>query len=294
MHPSRNRVWTTVLLVVGLSIGIAGTTHAGVITDVVGSFLTDDNVTLEIHKPDGQAVFHDFSNIFHPHPTTVKSLTLNNDNTGDPIVFDLGAGEEGVCQSANCAAFNALFFKPVNAFDIVFNVESSGGTTEYSFLVGVVNFTGQTWGGYDFELGLGTGPDFVAIPSGDGGLDFDTPDRDPIPTSTLFSFGKDEPEPLFTMLRHADNVLAWSNGSLNGPPFVGAPGETGFFTFSLDVPDDIDSLPESAQTDRGYQFTLRQRPTSNPIIPEPSTSLLFGFGGLGGFGLIGGRCRWRG
>jgi len=69
---------------------------------------------------------------------------------------------------------------------VEFVVANSGGTTEYLVTQSLVNNSGQTWTDFHFELGFGVGTDFIR--SGDtDGLDFDTPDQDPAPTSSVFA-----------------------------------------------------------------------------------------------------------
>lgn len=101
------------------------------------------------------------------------------------------------------------------------------------------NTTGITWTDFHFSL--------IPTVAGDG-LDFDTPDRDPTPTSTAF-----------TTLGHGADNINWSGGAVSSPGAV-------LFTLSIDVPDGLTS------------FTLRAVPT---VIPEPSTLALAGSGLLG-------------
>ena len=173
-------------------------------------------------------------------------------------------------------------FSSVGPIDAVFDVQNSSGTTEYLATESVVNSTGKTWSDYHLQLGYGTGNQFVA--SGNDGLDFDTPDRDPSPNATLP--GQTHVSPT----THADDAVEWKNGfSLNGdsPNHV---DRLSLFTYSLDVPDAGASIPEFARTQTGYRFTLRQLPTvpqdgsSGPVVPEPGALVLMGLG-LFGLGL---------
>jgi len=58
--------------------------------------------------------------------------------------------------------------------DLIFDVEDSGGVTEYVVIEGVDNSTGLPWTAYHLELGFGSGAGFTKSPASDG-LDFDAP-----------------------------------------------------------------------------------------------------------------------
>ncbi len=145
-------------------------------------------------------------------------------------------------------------FGRLGPIDIVFNVLNSGGTTEYFFLEGAQNNTGLEWTGFQLELGFGTGDEFTRI-GPFASLDFDTPHMDPEPFVTFFN-----------TLNHGPGAIQASDGRvpLGFVPLLG---------FSIDVPDDLDQI----HPDGVSQFTLRQFPTA---VPEPSTVLLLGIGGL--------------
>jgi hypothetical protein len=71
--------------------------------------------------------------------------------------------------------------------DTVFQVADTGGTTEFQLdEYWTANHTGICWKGFYWELGFGTGSNFVQSDSTDQ-LDFDTPDKDPMPYSNIFS-----------------------------------------------------------------------------------------------------------
>jgi hypothetical protein len=170
----------------------------------------------------------------------------NNDNT--------------VAPSANAMGAN-FFFTSLQPVDIEFVVANSGGTTEYFFTDIFTNVDTLPWLGFTMELGFGTGADFVRVP-GTVGLDFDMPNGDPQPTSSVYSD-----------LDHLSNVIRWTGGTVN--PLVGGSGApfTVIFTFSFDVPDGLASLHPQGLN----RFTLRQTPLTT-AVPEPASAALFGFG----------------
>jgi hypothetical protein len=139
-------------------------------------------------------------------------------------------------------------FVPIKRFDatgyidLEFIVRDSiqpGGTTEYQVFESVDNNTFINWSSYTIELGKGTGAGFIQSPADDG-LDFDTPDKDTPPTSTVFN-----------NVAHGQDILVFTAGIQSTGSEV--------YTFRIDVPDGITS------------FTLRQYPIP---VPEPSTLVL--------------------
>jgi hypothetical protein len=152
----------------------------------------------------------------------------------------------------------SIFFNSLGTLDVEFIAANSGGTTEYLVPQSLVNNSGQTWTDFHLELGFGVGTAFIR--SGDtDGLDFDTPDRDPAPTSSVF-----------TVLDHQPDTLDWSGGSV---PSIGGVA----FALAIDVPDNLSTFHPGALN----AFTLRQFPTT-ASVSEPGTMLLstLALGGL--------------
>jgi hypothetical protein len=145
-----------------------------------------------------------------------------------------------------------IFFNSPGFAEVVYNVEDSGGTTEYFINQApfLVNNSGLTWTGFRFELGFGTGSDFV--PAGPGALDFDLPDADPAPFSARFP-----------IISHQPQTIVWSGATV--PSVGGSP-----FTLSIDVPDNLATMnPYGARS-----FTLRQTPLTAATVPEPASAIL--------------------
>ncbi len=168
-------------------------------------------------------------------PVGVITTNANNDN-------DSGAN------SSNNLSVSTQVLVNDSIIDLVFNVEPSSGTTEYTFKFFIDNNTNVDWSEFTFELGFGTGASFQRLSSLSNistTLDFDTPNRDPGVTSTIFS-----------NVTHDSDRILFSNGTHSS----GAVN----YEIHLDIPD----LP-NGQTD----FTLRQFATE---IPEPSSLTLFG------------------
>lgn len=159
--------------------------------------------------------------VFGPGLGYVQGLLLysklpNNDNS-------LNATTE------NGVGFDEIVFDQAAPIDIVLDVSNSGGTSEYSALESLYNFTPDTWLGYEIELGFGTGSDFRPAQRGVG-LDFDAPDHDRAPISILFS-----------SVTVTESLLIFEDGEA---PF----GWVDAVFFDIDVPDGIS------------QFTLRHTP----------------------------------
>jgi hypothetical protein len=175
----------------------------------------------------------------------------NNDNTAAPSPNTISTGGLGIF--LNAGGFGIL--------DYEFNVASSGGTTEYFFTTNVINNSGIAWADFHFQLGFGTGAAFE--PAGAGfGLDFDTPDGDPAPSSSAFP-----------VLNHQATLVEWSGATVN---YLGGAGGAPFsvaFSLSIDIPDGLAALhPQGVN-----RFTLRSFPTAQQV-PEPTTAALVGLG----------------
>lgn len=168
-------------------------------------------------------------------PISVYTPSPNNDNA--------------ILNNPNKVKLPNLSFMAIEPFDIVFTVQLSSGTTEYFFSETVTNNTGIAWIGYQLELGFGVGDTFyrfdeIPHPISISLPDFDTPDHDPTPTSSVFS----------TLSTHERIDIQWSGG-------IVPPGGTMDFTFSIDTPDDW------ADHDFYSDFTLRQTPEPIPAPP---------------------------
>ncbi len=177
-------------------------------------------------------------------------VTLPGFSTGS--IGPAGATPAPNNDNATAASPNAIPYfifynaQGVGITDVEYAVTNSGGTTEYRFAQTLINNTGQRWTGFRFELGYGVGSSFVRS-DGTDALDFDTPDRDPTPTSSLF-----------TSLLHQPDALEWTGGT-------SAPISVVAFSFSVDVPDNLQAFNPG----RLNRFTLRQFQ-----LPEPSSIIL--------------------
>ena len=179
--------------------------------------------------------------------TFSPAVAPNNDNTAVPSPNTVANPGFGIF--LNAGGFGIL--------DYEFDLDNSGGTSETFFTTNMVNNTGVAWNDFHFQLGFGTGSQFVPVGAGLG-LDFDTPDGDPAPTSSVFF-----------VLNHQANLVEWSGATVNylggpgGPPFSAA------FSLSIDVPDGLAALhPQGVN-----RFTLRAFPTAQQV-PEPTTGAL--------------------
>ncbi len=163
-------------------------------------------------------------------------------------------------------------FREIAPIDTKLFVEASGGTTEYLLNETVVNSTDSIWDGFNMAIGFSSENPF-------GGDSFASPAQILLPVGTAIptfnntqttssEFSQVNPDGSFN--------LNWSGGTV-------APGETVDFTFSIAVPDD------DFEGNNYNSFTIRQLPIASGMnqsksVPEPS--LVFGFLGLMGFGLV--------
>ncbi|GAB1542074.1 hypothetical protein NUACC21_47480 [Scytonema sp. NUACC21] len=190
--------------------------------------------------------------------TPVATPFINNDNSTD-------ASQNQIPNFPGLSC-TPVTFQTTEPVDTQLFVESSGGTTEYFFTQTIVNNTDSTWNGFNFRIGFGVNdnfgsPELILVPPGFAIPSFDSnsSNADPKPTSSKFT----------QLTQDGSFNLSWSGGSV-------APGESVTFTFSVDVPDDLDG-------NNFYQsFTIRQAPTIQ-TVSEPSYPLSF----LGLLGLLG-------
>lgn len=149
-------------------------------------------------------------------------------------------------------------FARIAPIDMVFDVLNTRGTTEYSVGDSVRNMTGQAWGDFTLILGFTDARgEFLPLTRDLAtglGLDFDTPHKDPAPSSTVFG----------APLIHDPNLLAWKSATVQVPN-----GGLVSFDFRLDIPDNIGTLHPGGLD----EFTIRQIPSP---VPEPSSLLLIG------------------
>ena len=202
--------------------------------------------------------------------TNIGTIILPGASTGSfgPVSTPSPNNDNLATASPNTLPYSVFFNAGgVGNLDVEYVVVNSGGTTEYRVttqLPGVVNNTGQEWRDFHFQLGFGVGASFV--PSGAlDALDFDTPDRDPSPTSSVF-----------TALSHQADALDWTGGVV---PSIGGVR----FELAIDVPDNLQLINPNGVN----RFTLRQTPTLGPTeVSEPTTAtlLLAGLVGLLGYG----------
>jgi hypothetical protein len=188
---------------------------------------------------------------FHLAPASATTLVStpapNNDNTvnASPNTITLPAG------GSSAAPFVAATLTPI---DFIFNMETSGGTTEYRATTFVANNSGTPWTGFIFQLGTGSGANFkttgITVPEIIPPT-FDSPNFDPDLTNTAFS----------TVALNAYQI------TFTGGPLPSGPASVMTSSFSIDTYDD--------QSAGNTNFTLRMIP-----VPEPSAMLLATFSAL--------------
>lgn len=192
---------------------------------------------------------------FHLAPQSalqpVATGSPNNDNTttASPNQIQLPFNGPG-------APYTATTLDPI---DFIFNVQNSGGTTEYFLTSSIINNSGLIWNGIQLQLGRGSGANFQP----GGGLvipeilppDFDTPGKDPTPTNSAYP-----------LLSHGPIEIDFGLTSIPS-----GPSSAFVMTFSVDTPDDM--------TSGGYtDFTLRQTPVP---VPEPAAWQLLAAAAVG-------------
>ena len=194
---------------------------------------------------------------------------LNNDDQTNANLGDILTSGGG---NFNWVALKKEF-DSLSPIDIAFTVLPTQGTTEYFIVEALSNVSGTTWTDYHLQLGVGYGDTFVVLSDVGAdqlGLDFDTPDRTPSVTSLYLNNTT-----IFNSVVHNPDSINFEDGLIPENAANADISQLAFVTYSLDVPD-IENAPN------GYQFTLRQFPTSHPV-PEPTTMLLLGGGLLGAF-----------
>jgi hypothetical protein len=132
--------------------------------------------------------------------------------------------------------------------DVTFNVDPTGGSTEYYMSFHLKNVDAGTMIGYTLQLGQGTGSSFAALTSGSAlaGVDFDAPTFDPAPFSLHGSIAASAYLMTITQASIGTNVNTVSN-------------------ISLDLPDH----PSGGS----YSFTIRATGT---YVPAPAGVALLG------------------
>ena len=191
--------------------------------------------------------------------TSVASFSLPGFSTGTlgPVGATPAPNNDNVAGASPNVIPYSIFYNAggLGITDVEFVVTESGGTTEYRITQTLINNTGTPWTGFRYELGFGTGASFVRSGVADF-LDFDAPDRDPAPTSNVYS-----------TLLHDSNLLEWTGGLT---PSIGVLIQA----FQIDVPDGLAGFNPSGQN----RFTLRQFALTAAPVPEPAAFGLFGAG----------------
>lgn len=168
--------------------------------------------------------------------------------------------DEAGASNPNLVTYAPFFNRP-GITDLEFLLTNSLGTTEYRFVNNLANISGVTWNNFRFELGFGTGANFVRSGAGDL-LDFDVESFNPAPSSNRF-----------TTIDAQSDVIDFTGGS---PLAIGLVQ----MTFAVDVPDDLQKVNPYGEN----RFTLRVSPngvTAAPAVPEPTSMVLLATGLLG-------------
>lgn len=158
--------------------------------------------------------------------------------------------DDAVGDSPNVIPYS-IFFNSPGFLETEFVLAQSGGTTEYRFTQNFINNSSATWTGFRFELGFGTGANFVLSQLADN-LEFDRFENHTTATSNRWAVTVDQAKTL----------------EFGGTPLARI--STISFSFAIDVPDDL-AAANPAGVNR---FTLRQTPLAASAVPEPGTWLL--------------------
>ncbi|MBD2343569.1 PEP-CTERM sorting domain-containing protein [Anabaena subtropica] len=233
MYQKVKEISRTLITTLVISVYFGGTSQARTITD--------------ISPPTGPGQV----GLFCPQvQTPVATPSPNNDNSITPSPNQILNFPGLSCSPKN--------FQAIAPIDTQLFVSPSGGTTEYFITETVVNNTSSIWNGFKFQIGFGINdnfapPELILVPFGFAIPDFDFNGlgSDVPPTSSRFA----------QVLQDGSYNLQWLGGTV-------APGESVNFTFSIDVPDDLDG-------NNFYDaFTIRQTPITKGV-PEPTSITSF-------------------
>jgi len=191
------------------------------------------------------------------HCVTLGCSVTNTVNTGTHTVDLAGLSHAGVGGGDQDPG--------TGFFDLEFTVENEAGVAnlrEHRVTQDVTNTGGQNWSAYRQVLGFNL-DDMIDPPFGsaftpsaaDDGLDFDSEDGFPAPSSAAFSTVQINP-----VSQAGFDVIHWDGGEVMN-------GQTPTLEFSVDVPNfNPQAMPLSIETATGYTFTIR-----NWAVPEPGT-----------------------
>ena len=170
-------------------------------------------------------------------------------------------------------------FNGLEPIDIEFNVQNSGGTSEWKTNEFVKNNSGAEWRDFHFELGIGTGIGFVRFSANNLFMFSNPPTANSVSIDVGAGVGVLRPfeESFGTNSALLEYISTSGSGVLSNPINI-----LRFPNLSIQIPDGID------------KFTLRETPTTDgKRIPEPSTILLTFLGLAGLFVFNTGRLKFR-